>query len=69
MSGQKRGRGKLFSLPAVGAVNDPKAAGNAALMQQIKEGKTEAEIRKSWEPQLTAFKQIRKKYLLYPDFE
>jgi uncharacterized protein YbbC (DUF1343 family) len=45
-----------------------KLAGNATLMQQIKEGKTEAEIRKSWEPQLSAFKQIRKKYLLYPDF-
>ncbi len=46
-----------------------KLAGNATLMQQIKEGKSETEIRKSWEPQLTAFKQIRKKYLLYPDFE
>lgn len=46
-----------------------KLAGNATLMQQIKEGKSEAEIRKSWEPKLTAFKQIRKKYLLYPDFE
>jgi uncharacterized protein YbbC (DUF1343 family) len=45
-----------------------KLAGNATLMQQIKEGKTEAEIRKSWEPGLTAFKAIRKKYLLYADF-
>lgn len=44
-------------------------AGTDELMQQIKEGKTEEEIRKSWEPKLTAFKQIRKKYLLYPDFE
>lgn len=46
-----------------------KLAGNATLMQQIKEGKSEGEIRKSWEPKLTEFKQIRKKYLLYPDFE
>jgi len=46
-----------------------KLAGNATLMQQIKEGKSEAEIRKTWEPALTQFKQIRKKYLLYPDFE
>jgi uncharacterized protein YbbC (DUF1343 family) len=46
-----------------------KLAGNATLMQQIKSGKTESEIRKSWEPQLSAFKKIRKKYLLYPDFE
>ena len=31
--------------------------------------KTEKEIRNSWEPQLSAFKKIRKKYLLYKDFE
>ena len=44
-------------------------AGNDVLMQQIKEGKTETEIRKSWEPDLKKFKAIRKKYLLYPDFK
>ena len=44
-------------------------AGTDELMKQVKEGKTEAEIRASWEPKLSAFKQIRKKYLLYPDFE
>ena len=46
-----------------------KLAGNSTLMQQIKAGKTEEEIRKSWEPKLEAFKTIRKKYLLYPDFK
>ena len=46
-----------------------KLAGNSILMQQIQQGKTEEEIRKSWEPALTAFKVIRKKYLLYKDFE
>jgi uncharacterized protein YbbC (DUF1343 family) len=46
-----------------------KLTGNDVFMQQIKTGKTEAEIRKSWEPKLTAFKKIRKKYLLYKDFE
>jgi uncharacterized protein YbbC (DUF1343 family) len=46
-----------------------KLAGNSELMAQIKAGKTEAEIRKSWQPKLKAFKKIRKKYLLYPDFE
>ncbi len=45
-----------------------KLAGNAELMQQVKSGKTEAQIRKSWEPKLNAFKKIRKKYLLYEDF-
>ena len=46
-----------------------KLAGNASLMQQIKSGATEAAIRESWEPKLKEFKAIRKKYLLYPDFE
>jgi uncharacterized protein YbbC (DUF1343 family) len=44
-------------------------AGNDILMQQIKDGKSEKEIRKSWEPKLSEFKKIRKKYLLYDDFE
>jgi uncharacterized protein YbbC (DUF1343 family) len=43
-----------------------KLAGNANLMQQLKDGVSEAEIRKTWKPGLIAFKKIRKKYLLYP---
>lgn len=46
-----------------------KLAGNASLMRQLKEGKSETDIRRSWEPELIAFKKIRKKYLLYKDFE
>lgn len=46
-----------------------KLAGNSLLMQQIKDGKTEKLIRKSWEVDLKKFKEIRKKYLLYKDFE
>jgi uncharacterized protein YbbC (DUF1343 family) len=46
-----------------------KLAGNDIFQQQIKNGNTEAEIRKSWVPKLLAFKKIRKKYLLYKDFE
>ena len=46
-----------------------KLTGNVVFAQQIKEGKAAAEIRKSWEPGLEAFKKIRKKYLLYKDFE
>jgi uncharacterized protein YbbC (DUF1343 family) len=44
-------------------------AGNDLLMQQIKDGKTEDEIRQSWEPALSEFKKTRKKYLLYEDFK
>lgn len=46
-----------------------KLAGNESLMAQIKAGKTAKEIRASWQPAITVFKKIRKKYLLYPDFE
>ncbi len=45
-----------------------KLAGTDQLRKQIIAGKTEAEIRKSWEPGLKKFKEIRKKYLLYGDF-
>lgn len=40
-------------------------AGTALFKQQIIAGKSEEEIRKSWEPGLSAYKQMRKKYLLY----
>lgn len=46
-----------------------KLAGNSLLMQQIRDGKSEKEIRESWEPGIKAFKVVRKKYLMYPDFE
>jgi uncharacterized protein YbbC (DUF1343 family) len=46
-----------------------KLAGNATLMEQIKAGVSEADIRKSWQAGLTEFKAKRKKYLLYKDFE
>ena len=44
-------------------------AGNALLQKQIKDGVSEVEIRKSWESGITKFKLVRKKYLLYKDFE
>ena len=44
-------------------------AGTDKLQQQIKDGLSEQEIYNSWQEGLTQFKQIRKKYLLYPDFE
>ncbi|RYU97197.1 exo-beta-N-acetylmuramidase NamZ family protein [Emticicia agri] len=41
-------------------------AGTRNFKQQIIDGKSEEEIRKSWEPGLSAYKTMRKKYLLYP---
>ena len=46
-----------------------KLAGNATLMEQLKSGQSAASIRASWQPGLAAFKLMRKKYLLYKDFE
>lgn len=42
-----------------------KLAGTTLLKTQIIKGVSEAEIRKSWEPGLSAYKKMRKKYLLY----
>jgi hypothetical protein len=39
------------------------------LQEQIKEGKTEDAIRLTWSDGIKKFKVIRKKYLLYKDFE
>ena len=46
-----------------------KLAGTDQLQKQIKQGLPEDAIRKSWEPALGNFKVLRKKYLLYEDFE
>jgi uncharacterized protein YbbC (DUF1343 family) len=46
-----------------------KLAGDKLLKGMIVAGKSEMEIKKSWEVPIQAFKMIRKKYLIYPDFE
>lgn len=46
-----------------------KLAGTNELRAQVDEGLTMTEIRNSWQKDLEAFKKIRKKYLLYTDFE
>jgi len=46
--------------------NFDKLAGVATLREQIIAGKSEKQIRESWEPGLSDFRKIRKKYLLYP---
>lgn len=43
--------------------------GNDVLQKQIEQGMPEDEIRKTWEPALSNFLKIRKKYLLYQDFQ
>jgi len=42
-----------------------KLAGTDKLRKQIEAGKTEKEIRNSWEPELSKYKTMRRKYLLY----
>ena len=42
-----------------------KLAGNDQLRKQLIAGESETAIRASWEPALSQFKEMRKKYLLY----
>ncbi len=44
-------------------------AGTNSLITDIRAGKEEAEIVASWEQEINAYKSVRSKYLLYPDFE
>ncbi len=44
-------------------------AGNRALRRSIEMKQSEQSIRLSWEKEIQKYKAIRKKYLLYPDFE
>lgn len=46
-----------------------KLAGTKKLAERIKAGESETEIVKSWQPEIKKFKKIRKKYLIYKDFE
>jgi uncharacterized protein YbbC (DUF1343 family) len=43
-----------------------KLAGTNLLRQQLAAGKTEVEIRQSWQPALEDYKKLRARYLLYP---
>jgi len=76
-----KGYGKLYLFPLLELYKQLKnkteffnkgfdrLAGTASLREQIIAGKTEDEIRKSWQIGIDNFKKIRKKYLLYTDFE
>jgi uncharacterized protein YbbC (DUF1343 family) len=46
-----------------------KLAGTDQVRLMMLEGKSLEEIRQSWNDDLTQYKSLRKKYLLYPDFE
>jgi len=45
--------------------NIDKLAGTTLFKEQIIAGKSEQDIRRSWEPELSRYKTMRKKYLLY----
>lgn len=55
---------KFFSAPNF----FDKLAGSSQLRKQVVEGVSEVDIRASWQADLDHYKTIRKKYLLYPDF-
>jgi uncharacterized protein YbbC (DUF1343 family) len=62
-------KNKFFIRGNSGAYFFDKLAGDDNLRKQVIDGMGEAEIRASWQPKIEAFKQVRKKYLLYKDFE
>ena len=43
-----------------------KLCGTKALSAQVEQGKSADEIRATWQPELEKYKELRKKYLLYP---
>lgn len=45
-----------------------KLAGTDQLRKDIMAGKSADEIKASWQPALNQFKQVRRKYILYPDY-
>ncbi len=44
-------------------------AGTKEFRKQVESGLSEEQIRATWQPKLNAYKAIRKKYLMYPDFQ
>jgi uncharacterized protein YbbC (DUF1343 family) len=58
---------KFFDFKQSKQINDiDKLAGVRQFREQIVAGAPEAVIRKSWEPSLSKYREMRKKYLLYP---
>ncbi len=58
-------KANFFRKGANGSYYFDKLAGTSKLREQIIAGKTEQEIRDSWEPALSQYKEMRKKYLIY----
>ncbi len=57
---------KFFDTKLSNQMNDiGKLVGSPLFKKQIMDGVPEAEIRKSWEPGLSNYKEMRKKYLIY----
>jgi uncharacterized protein YbbC (DUF1343 family) len=60
----------FFIIPKSGKMEESffdKLAGSSELRIQMQKGMSEAAIRKSWEPGLAEFREIRAKYLLYAE--
>jgi uncharacterized protein YbbC (DUF1343 family) len=56
---------KFFNINKSGMFRIDRLAGTNKLREQIIAGKSEKEIRDSWEPGLSRYKEIRKNYLIY----
>ena len=64
---------RLFAKHQLKLFNSPdfmdKLSGSQKLRQQIEQGRSEAQIRQSWQSELIKFRQERQPYLLYPDHQ
>ena len=59
---------RFFDFKQSNQINDiAKLVGTHEFKKQVMGGMSEAEIRKSWEPGLSKYKEMRKKYLIYKD--
>ncbi len=45
-----------------------KLSGDSSLKDKLAQGVSEEEIRKGWQPAINRYRQIRAKYLIYPDY-
>lgn len=59
---------RFFDYKQSNQINDiAKLVGTHDFKKQVMSGMSEADIRKSWEPGLSKYKEMRKKYLIYKD--
>ena len=60
---------KNLNQPVFFEMNFNYHSGNSLLQEQLKNNVSEKDIRESWQGDIDNFKEVRKRYLIYPDFK